>query len=162
MANELEVNNIVTVTMEGSYLMGQQGEVVEIVEDGDEDGPVGVLFYPVQLFHHTSRREERIVRFQRDELRIDPHWSAKSRAWQLFPNSYHSTVSLKFPFSTRNSCMYEGCEHPVARRVVVNIWGTVIERDVCQQHSYWEGKCAESFPAKKNWQPVESLNETSL
>ncbi len=37
-------------------------------------------------------------------------------------------------------CEKHGKEVPAVRRVSVNVWGTVCERDVCEEHTWKDGK----------------------
>lgn len=53
-----------------SALNGKEGEIVEIVEDGNPAGPIGVLFEQKDLSFIAQTREERILRFTRGELDI--------------------------------------------------------------------------------------------
>ena len=159
--SEITKDTIVTVTMEDSYLNGQQGQVIEVVEDGDTDGPIGVQFHPSQMSRYTSSPEDCVVRFHPSELRIDGHWTVTSRALRLFPRSHHSISSLRFAFSLENPCMHEGCGCFACSRIVVNIGGDVIELDVCQMHSNWDGRCADIFPTKRNYQLATPIVKTS-
>ena len=96
----IEIGNIVTVVSEDTYLHKKQGEVVEIEDDGDEDGSVGVLFHKSAICSFTLFKEERIVRFEPDELRVDENWSIENRARMVYgSNMYHHLYELIFPFN---------------------------------------------------------------
>ena len=120
----IEIGNIVTVVSKDSYLHGKQGEVVEIEDDGGEDGPVGVFFHKSSILYYCFSREERTIRFEVNELRVDDNWSVENRARMVYGSyMYHHLSELMFPFSPENDCMCEDCTDKSSKRIIVNIWG---------------------------------------
>jgi hypothetical protein len=72
------------------------------------------------------------------------------RARRLFGRLWHSTATLKAAFHPGGSCQHQGCALPVVRRIMVNVWGTAIEFDVCDEHAQrYHGKLLDDFPAKR-------------
>ena len=158
MNKKVEVGDIVTIISDESCYKDKQGQVVEIVEDGDADGSVGVKFRRDQMMHYVATGETCIVRHKEEELRIDKGWSLVSRATMLYGRMYHHTVELRFDFDVRNPCMHEGCNENAEKRCVVNVWGTVIERDLCKEHGKIDGLCMEiEPPIKRDYVPATPI-----
>jgi hypothetical protein len=156
----VKIGDIVTIVSDASMYNGKQGEVVEIVEDDDEDGPVGVKFHKSQIFNYVRSEEECVIRHEERELKIDTGWNVQTRALKMYPNMYHSMNELLFDFDPRNPCMQAGCaEDHSERRCVINIWGTVIERDLCTEHSKFDGMLGESFETRKDYRPFTPIRE---
>lgn len=149
----LEVGNIVTITLADSLFNGKQAEIVEIADDGNEDGNIGVILGRdgEHLVGYCRTDEERIVHFKENELHLDDDWSPMNKAFKLFgPDMWHRVLSLKRPFDPERDCMHEGCYKKNTFRAMINIWGSVCEADLCDVHcEEWHGKCVESFPWKK-------------
>ncbi len=148
----LAVGNIVTVIFEDCMYFEQQGEVVEIVEDGDSDGPVGVKFgkWCKHLFNSFHDGNFTTVRFEEVELRKDADWGIEVKAVRCYgARMWHSLCSLRRPFDPKGKCQTENCTHFCDQRCLINIWGTVSEIDLCMECAkQYHGKCGEMWPAK--------------
>lgn len=149
----LEIGNIVTVVDEELLLYDKQGEVVDIKNDGHEDGPYCVKF-GASCDHLLTgpRPRNRIVRFSEKELRKDERWEIKTWADNLYGDMWHSAYNLPDPWTAENECMHE--EHGQTSvkstvRILVNCWGTVYEMDMCDAHRDLHGKCGEILPIRK-------------
>jgi hypothetical protein len=160
MEQAIEIGNIVTIISTESGYNKKQGQVVEIVDDGDEDGPVGVKFHPNDMLHIVADENNCIVRHEIHELRIDPCWSLGHRALLAYPGMHHTLFELLFAFSPENPCMHEDCERNAARRCMINVWGCVYERDYCEEHGKIDGMMGESLPpCKKDYVPATPIRE---
>lgn len=74
------------------------------------------------------------------------------RANRMFPRMWNVIYTNPAPFVAGGPCMRDGCTTPVARRILVNIWGTVCEYEVCGPcGEQWHGKLVDDFPCKP-WQ----------
>lgn len=156
----VKIGDIVTVVSDTSIYRGEQGEVVEIKRDSDEDGPIGVRFHPRQVLHCISRDEDCIVRHRRRELRVDTSWGAVTRAKILYPGHYHTVYTLRFEFSPQNQCMHARCTALATKRCVLNVLGTVCERDFCDKHGKIDGMVGEVLPPMKtNYVPATPIRE---
>jgi hypothetical protein len=72
------------------------------------------------------------------------------RARRLFGRMFHCTLTRREPFVPGGPCMRDGCELPAARRIMVNIWGSAVEYDVCEAcGEEWHGKLVDEFPARR-------------
>jgi len=119
-----------------------------------------VRFTAAQMMCYVTTDDECIVRHQLKDLRVDPCWSAATRAELLYPGRYHSVHELRFDFDTRNPCMREGCAESAAKRCIINVWGCVVERDWCEAHSDIDGMMGESDPpVKKDYMPFTPIRE---
>ena len=149
---DLVIGNIVTVTLVDSIFHGTQGEVVEIKDDGDEDGNIGVMPGPdgERYLGYCRNDSERIVRYEESDLRLDNDWTAENRTHRLFGNNWHHVYTFSLPLDPEQDCMHKDCDNKRSARIMVNIWGTVCEFDVCDSHrDEWHGNCADEFPFKK-------------
>jgi hypothetical protein len=138
----IAVGDVVTVTLQHSIYEGQQGEAVEIVNDGDPDGTINVKFGPwcSYLFDDMSR-DSVTIRFLETELRRDVDWSFEVNIIRLFGREglmWRSASRLVDPLNPQSECRINGCLERAARRCLINIWGTVHEVDLCVD-------CAEEF-----------------
>ena len=67
----------------------------------------------------------------------------------LFPNHWNVVLTLGKPFVPGSPCMRDGCAAAATRRILVNIWGTVCEYEVCGPcGEWWHGKMVDDFPMK--------------
>lgn len=141
----VEVGSIVTILPEEFRFHGKQGEVIDIIDDGDKDGNILVRIEAPDA--HPPNPE---VRCKETELQIDQEWSLEIRANRVFGSGkYHSLHSLSNPFDPEKECS-EDCQVKNSRRVLINIWGSVCEFDLCEPHAKeWHGKHADSLPKKK-------------
>jgi len=164
---DLKINDIVTVVHPEWRFTGKQGQVVEIVEDGNEDGPIGVRFpeYYSHLFAYPDKPDT-IVRFQISDLkrntRDDPQdINLRQLGGILFGSSmWHTIYCLGKPLMIGfTDCMHEGCSEKALVRIMVNCFGTVCEADVCKEHFEYHGRNCDGFPFKK--QAGSSTADTS-
>ena len=147
----MEIGNIVTVTLQESFLRGCQGEIAEIKNDRDVDGPIGV-----RLGRHCSHlfgceyNPNNAIRFMESDLRVDGDYTSKNKANMLFPRMWHSLYSYKEQLDSEKLCMHEKCHEKRQRRIMVNVWGCATEVDVCNTHAdQYHGKCIEIFPYRQ-------------
>ena len=136
-------------------LRGKYGEVVDVDPEKGE--------YSVQVDMGRNFRKRGIIEYERltegvgwfmpSELDLQEGWTPLTRADFLFVLSVNVVYSLKLPWSSDNRCMHE--DHtdedapPAVRRAMVNVWGTVQEIDVCQEHLDQDGRCADDVPYRK-------------
>lgn len=149
----LQIGSIVTVTLEDSAFEGKQAEIVEIVDDKDEDGGIGVMFGRdgEHLLGYCRDDSEKVIRFRENELREDSDWTPTNKAYRLFGSSmWHILYMLKEPFDPEQDCTHENCKEKATSRIMVNAWGVVCEHDVCNIHrDEYHGKNVDLFPTKK-------------
>lgn len=127
------------------------GQIVEIVHDGDEDGPIGVLFAGDQRAAFSREREDQLVRFNPEDLQILPDWPISSRADQLFGrHGYFSCLVPPSGFVRDPLCQMRGCQEPhIDDWAIVNVWGSVIPISCCyQHHAKAHGMCSETLDLK--------------
>ena len=151
MTQEIAIGNLVKVVEEDTFFLEKCGEVVEIEDDGDEDGPIGVRFHEEDIPHYVSSPEECVVRFLETELTAIDEYPLAHRAREIYGSMFHSVRSLIEPFSTENSCMHWRCSKHVRAtgRAVINVWGTVMDIDLCQKHfDEYNGMCCDVSPSQ--------------
>lgn len=152
----IEVSNIVTIMGkldDNNYWAGVQGQVVEIVQGDDHNGDVCVKIglKHQYLLGHCMTDEEKIIRFNKDELQKDDDWTPENKALMLYGSNYwHHIRYFTEPLNPDKLCMREDCPNQRTSRIMVNIWGTVCEYDVCDKcKEDWHGKCCDEFPVRK-------------
>jgi len=84
---------------------------------------------------------ERISR--NDEIRVNA----------VFPyNNWMAVFLAKDPFVPGSQCQHQGdgngCPQTATSRILVNIWGTIAEYEVCDDHASFHGKLLDDFPAR--------------
>ena len=127
------------------------GQIVEIVHDGDEDGPIGVLFAGDQRAALSREREGYLVRFNPEDIQILPDWPIVSRADQLFgSNGYFRCLVPPRGFVRDPLCQMRGCQEPrMDDWAIVNVCGTVVPVSCCyQHHAKAHGMCIEILDLK--------------
>ena len=67
------------------------------------------------------------------------------RLADLFPRFHHSTVVYPKPLDTSLGCECPECPNKRSVRIVVNIWGTVRQADVCHGHVEMDGKAIDDL-----------------
>jgi hypothetical protein len=146
----LAIGNIVTVLLEDCIYFELQGEVMEIVDDGNSEGPIGVKFSEWCDPLGALERDRPIIRFLEAELRRDDDWGFELKVYQCYGrNMWHSTARLGHVFDPKKKCGTENCTHFCDRRCLINLWGTVYEIDFCNECAKeYHGKCGEFFPSK--------------
>jgi hypothetical protein len=85
-----------------------------------------------------------VKKFILDEF---PHRKAN----RLYNQNYNVLCSFTYKFSPENDCMCKGCKQKATKRILFNIWGTVGEYDVCQEHAVMDGKCGDMFDVKTGY-----------
>lgn len=163
MAENLEVDDVVTITNpKCPDFFEKQGVIVEIQDDGNKDGSIGVQFPPWKkyLFQYPDGPDT-IVRFEKSDLRKDERLilpDHEQTAELLFRGLAVWEVRWpKMPLVPgRTECMHEGCEKKAWFEAWVNIWGVVHIFYVCGDHASYHGKATEDFPEKE---PVEGQAE---
>lgn len=144
----IQKRNIVTVVLEDSSLYGKQGKVVEIANDNDEDGNIGVKFGldGEELLGFCATEEEKIVRFYEHELKVDDDWTVESKAYQLFGKMGHTLHIPKKPLDANTDCRNKNCKNKASSKSMINIWGSVYEVYLCKTcHKIYHGKCMDDF-----------------
>ncbi len=140
-------------------LRNKKGEVVDV----DPERGAQCIRVKAGGFARGSygRIEKGHVWCEPDELEIqEDGWTQEDRATFLFGSSWHSMWNLKFPWQEGNPCMHsahDGQDRPPAvRRVMMNIWGSVCELDMCEEHLEYDGRCADSAPYGEPWRRKET------
>lgn len=141
----IEVGSIVTILPEEFYFHGKQGEVVAIVDDGNENGNILVRIEAPNDYPKNPK-----VRCKEAELQIDEEWTLSIRVNRVFGSGeWHQALPLKDPFNPEKECS-EDCSEKNSRRVLINIWGSIYEADFCEPHAEkWHGGRADLLPTKK-------------
>ncbi len=142
----LRLGDPVTVINAKSAHKGEQGIVTMLGSAAKK--LVGVDFGPSngwQLGLHEC------IYMKEKELRKDNDLAPENRVKRVFrSDSWHRLYTLKTPFSLENDCMHEGCEKKAVLRALVNLWGSIHDFDVCEDHADWHGKYADVFPVKRS------------
>lgn len=148
---DLQIGDIVTVIDEDLMLFNHQGKIVEIEDDEDEDGPIGVRFSrSSRSVFGIDWRNENLIRFLEKQLRKDDDWTLENQAIQKFgTRMWHTLYEAPWPFSEQNLCMSE--EHMgeipnATKRILINYVGSIYPIDVCKDHEYLDGMCGEIWP----------------
>lgn len=150
---ELDVfhpQDIVTVTSKEKNLFDCQGHIVGIFDDGDEGGPIEVVF--PDLFHgrigYMSPARIFSFRFQPTDLRRNKAWLLEVLADELFHDHFHSLLAPKEHFRLGKSvCKVNGCQSKAFARGLLNFVGSVYAINLCPTHWYSvHGHCTESWP----------------
>ncbi|MFC1598532.1 hypothetical protein ACFL2U_00775 [Patescibacteria group bacterium] len=148
----MEQGSIVTVHCPESSFDGAQGEVVKVLAETEEED-VLVKFGPAHshLVGHCLTEKDGWIAFCEKDLQKEEDWNWENRAILLFgESSFHHVYTYKDEFVAGQPCKHRDCEQPTTRRIMVNIWGTVMEKDVCAQHAeQYHGKRLDEFPDKQ-------------
>lgn len=146
----LEKGNVVTICLPESSFNGIQGEVAGRVADTNE---VLVKLSPNDeyLLGYCATEEEKQIRFPESALKKNDCWSPENLAVILWgKHMFHSLQVLKAKFVPGGKCRHKDCQKPIAKRIMVNIWGTAIQYDVCEEHAQqYHGKCLDDFPSEE-------------
>src|SRR3989339_731536 len=154
---EISVGSIVIVTEERYRFCGLQGVVVEIKEDGDEDGPIGVRFpsrHKYKFLFDYPNKPDSIVQFKRNELRVDDFFiplTVEEEVEGLFGDVWVVNTPKMPLISGDSECMHEGCKSKAYFRIFFNVWGCVETAYVCGEHASFHGKLVDhgTFSWKK-------------
>ena len=147
----MNLGDIVTVRCPKSTFDGAQGEVVKVLPESEEED-VMVKLGPAKsyLVGHCLTEEEGWIAFYEKDLRKDEDWDWENRVILTFgKNNWHTVFTKKEKFVPDQPCDHRDCDQLTTRRILVNVWGSVIEHDVCEQHAkHYNGKCVDEFPGK--------------
>lgn len=69
-------------------------------------------------------------------------------------NNWLAMALLPAPFINGGECHHRGpdrggCPNPATSRILVNIWGTVVEYETCDEHASYHGKLLDDFPVRR-------------
>jgi hypothetical protein len=143
---------VVTVFTPDTVFTGKQGILEVDATNPTQD--VGVRFGRElsYLFGFSFKPEGEVVEFPAGQLRPDADFTIEIRVERLFGrNCWNQVYSFKKPFdpAAGHECNREGCTARATKRILVNIWGTVCEHEVCGPCAeQWHGKLVDDFPAK--------------
>ena len=147
----LQLGNVVKVVHLGQF-NNKEGKI-ERTDMKHADGPIGVRFGRDcrHLFSYPDSPPEKLICFEEVDLQVMPDFSPQVRVnWLFSPNMWHHLFTLKNPINTTQLCVYKDCFNSVAKRAMVNTWGTVAEYDMCEGHyNAWNGKNVDDVPVKK-------------
>ncbi len=151
----LSAGDVVTITLPDTRFTGKQGVVVNILNDGNPDGPIGVRFpeYYKFLFDFPNKPDT-VIRFTEADLKKNTRDDKQDITQEqlcdvLFGKMWHSIYSLKRPLMIGfRDCTHKNCSNKVAMRIMVNCHGTVQEIDVCKNHVEYHGRNCDDFPHK--------------
>jgi hypothetical protein len=166
---KLTVGAIVTVIHQGWRFTGKQGRVVEIIEDGNEDGPVGVIFpnYYGRLLDYPYKPGD-AMRFQEADLKEITRGDLQDITMEqicdiLFGRMWHNVSTIQQPLMVGfGLCMHVDCEKLVMARILVNCHGSVAEFDVCNDHMHYHGRNNDGFPCRKDMDVAYGVNVDKL
>lgn len=149
----INVGDIVEVKNESKF-DGMQAEVIKTNSQTEPGYPIEVKFHEKYsyMFGSSLGREPGYdhVLFKEDELKKIEEWSFELRCYRLFKNNFHHTAKLKKDFNSENICCISDCSEKNSQRILVNIWGTVCEFDVCLKHAeQYHCKLVDDVPIKK-------------
>lgn len=154
----LQAGSIVTVILEGSSFKGWQGIIQAIIPDGHPDGSIAVHF-PATYRHlfGISYKKSGTIRFVEEDLRQDEDWTLENRVAVRWPGDMRPwrTAIYNHPLDLTQLCDREGCPHLATTRIMINIWGTGCDADVCDEHKGVDGWCVEEFPFRKREKALE-------
>jgi hypothetical protein len=134
-----------------SIFEGKQGEVVGVQFRFWQPAEIRVKFDrnldPYQVGYGMVEKDP-VFLYSRKELRKDSDWTPETYARRKFGKYWHSISVRKSPLDPTQLCCVEDCPHTQKHVVWVNIWGTVINVYLCDEHAkyyrYWS--CMDSFP----------------
>lgn len=157
----LAVGDIVTVTLKECIYFGIQGQVMEVNEDGDPGGPIGVKFNKWKDPWAAIQKDRPTVRFLESFLRKDDDWDPEIRVLECYGKYLcRSFFQLPDPFDpTKPSpCKTKGCVYLAVRRCLINIVGSVYEVDLCADCAKeYHGTCTEGWPTKGSANPAPAV-----
>lgn len=108
------------------------------------------------LFRYGDTEDKRIEKFDKKEVvKFNPDDHPEIKANLVYgENRYHHLYITTYKFSPENDCICKGCDKKAHKRILFNVWGTVREYDVCEEHAKFDGWCGDSFSVKDNYHPV--------
>lgn len=144
----IQKRNIVTVMLKDSSLYDKQGKVVEISDDNDEDGNIGVKFGldGEELLGFCGTEKEKIIRFCEHDLRVDDDWTIESKVYKLFGKMWHTLYIPKKSLEANTDCAKKDCKNKASSKSMINIWGSVYEVYLCKScRKSYHGKGMDDF-----------------
>ena len=137
---KIGVGCIVKVIAPDLRFTDKRGFVLEIVDDGNEDGPVGVRFpYWYDLFDYGTDKDV-AVRFNGSDLEIVECFDTMPREKflkELFGrmgvNVYYERKIPLIPGQTK--CGAKDCKKMAYFEIWINCWGTATSYHVCGKHA---------------------------
>lgn len=150
------VGNLVNIFPESDVyenfgLHNTKAEILEI--DAQKDSrPIRVLVESRSM--PCERLEKREGWFSLSEIELVPGgWTSERRAHFLYGRmGFRQLLTLKRPWEDTCRCMH--VEHteqhaPAStRRIMVNVWGSIYDMDVCKEHERLDGLCFEEYPGR--------------
>ena len=95
-------------------------------------------------------KENGLTRFSGKNLDVVNDFPVEIKAERLFGNTYMRLFVLDKPLDKSSECKHKDCTQKVGKRAMVNIWGSVYEVDVCDDHFVeYNGHLIDDFPWKK-------------
>jgi hypothetical protein len=146
----LKKGTIVTILAPKSDFNGKQGEIVS----WDEKNKLYIIKLNPRFEYLVGAGlsgDDKYVRFEETELRTEDDWEPLNKVHTLFGRDmWHTVEYSESKFVPGEECCHQGCHKKASRRIMVNVWGTVLEEDVCDEHAkMYHGKCIDGpFPNK--------------
>ncbi len=87
------------------------------------------------------------------DLEPQTDFTPENRADRLFPRHWHHFAVFDDPWdpAQNRDCQHLPCGAKATKRVMVNVWGTVCELEMCDScATQWHGKRVEDVPAKRS------------
>lgn len=136
--------------VDDTIFYGKNGTVKEVLENGK----VIVHFHKEFSYIFGSEYDEGKTthEFDSEDLeKFNLDEFPKTKIERIFKNLWHHLFRIPYNFSPENLCMHKDCEKNATKRILFNCHGSVSEYDVCEKHTEFDGRCADSFPYKKNY-----------
>jgi hypothetical protein len=151
---QLKPNDIVTCMDRDSFFYERQGVVRRVQLRLLGEDPEVAVFFDKESCVDSLRREEwengAEEIFSPGLLRRDDDWEPRTYADRLFSRCWHTVRVVRKPPDPELPCQVEGCCSKQERVIWVNIWGTVLNTHVCDDHAeQFHGCRLDSFPWRK-------------
>lgn len=144
--------------------IGMRALIMEICDDNNPDGPIGVVFAPwYDYLFCDPNTLDCIIRLREENLEIDKPWSLSNKEYfQYFIK--HQMGSINALYRTKkeipflpglSNCMIKGCEKKAIVQIYYNVYGTVNEAYVCGDHAHYHGTWTDGLLIKKDYHPFK-------
>ena len=145
----LKIGDIATVISEDNPFERAQGKIVSIngTEVEFEIGPAKRF-----LLDYEMRRDgDFTVTVGLASLRKDEEWSLDNRLSHAFGSTkFLQVYTLTDALDPEKPCMRANCNGKRQQRIMVNVWGSALEYDVCDTcAAQFHGKWLEEFPVRQ-------------
>ncbi len=156
LGNELKPgDDVLIIVPDDDYFHGADGVVKSI---GDEKVTVefGKEYY--SIFSHMGRYNETTEEFESNELqKFDIVYHLEIKATRIYGRDhFHHLYQIPYRFSPKNDCMHHDCTKKSTKRIIFNVWGSVCEYDVCDEHAKSnDGYCGDEFNMKPGYYAEE-------